>query len=226
MASQRNIGGDSGALMEGGSTGHSVRAMTAGHEGSEAVPAQYEESPVGGAAGDPDVVLDVPQLKVDEIALEVDNLQARIALQVRLAQLLEIGVGADVEIDRVALEIKGVEAQAALTARLHNVRAILDRALATIDSNPDILKELAGTLGEAAGEVGGAAREAVGPGGAGGAAAKEVGKTGRQAVGGLSGVGSGAERKLPGAGRPGGRGRPPSNPGDARSRPKPQGSAG
>jgi hypothetical protein len=217
VATERTMGGDSG----GGSSGPSVGALTEEHEGSEALPAQYEESPAGGATGDPDVVLDVPQLKVDEIALEVDNLQARIALQVRLAELLQIGVGADVEIDRVALEIKGVDAQAALTARLHNVRAILDRALETIDSNPDILKELAGTLGEAAGEVGGAGREALGRGGGVGAAAKEVGKTGRRAVGGLPGVGSGDERQPSG-----GRSRPPSNRGDVRSRPKTQRSAG
>jgi hypothetical protein len=167
--------------------GRSAGALTGQRAGNEA---EYEES----ASGEPDVVLDVPQLKVDEITLEVDNLQARIALRVRLAELLQIGVGADVEIDRVALEIKGVEAQAALTARLHNVRTILDRALTTIDNNPDILKDVAGTLGDAAGELGGTAREALGPGGAVDAAAEEVGETGRQAVGGLSGGDSGGDK--------------------------------
>src|SRR4051794_36994160 len=64
--------------------------------------------------GEPDVVLDVPKLAVEEISLEVDNLHARIALEARLADLVQLYVGADVEIERVALEIKGVEAQAQL----------------------------------------------------------------------------------------------------------------
>jgi hypothetical protein len=210
VATQRKIGG--GSRPRGGGGGRSMGALTDEREGDEV---QYEESPDGGPSGEPDVVLDVPHLKVDEITLEVDNLEARIALRVRLAELLQIGVGADVEIDRVALEIKGVEAEAALTARLHNVRAILDRALTTIDNNPDILKDVAGTLGDAAGEVGGATREALGPGGAVGTAAEEVGDTGRQAVAGLSGGDSGEERS---ARRTGARSRPSSNRGEGRSR--------
>jgi hypothetical protein len=192
VATQRKIGG--GARPRAGGGGRSMGALTDQREDNEA---QYAEWPDGGQSGEPDVVLDVPQLKVDEISLEVDDLEARIALRVRLAELLQIEVGADVEIERVALEIKGVEAQAALTARLHNVRAILDRALTTIDNNPDILKDVAGTLGDAAGEVGGAAREALGPGGAVDAAAEEVGETGRQAVGGLPGGDSGEKKGAP-----------------------------
>jgi hypothetical protein len=208
VATQRRFGTGSGARSGGG---------------SEAQPEEWADAAAG---GEPDVVLDVPQLKVDEITLEVDNLEARIALRVRLAELLQIGVGADVEIDRVALEIKGVEAQAALTARLHNVRAILDRALSTIDNNPDILKDLAGTVGDAAGEVEGATREALGPGGAVEAAAEEVGERGRQAVRGVSGGDSGEEKTRSDARRAGGSRRSSSNRGDARSRPKTPGSAG
>ena len=91
------------------------------------------------------MLLDVPQLKVDEIALEVENLHARIALETRLGDLLQLHVGADVVIDKVALEIKGVDAQAHLKDRF----AILDRTLKTVDENPEVLTELAKTAGEA-----------------------------------------------------------------------------
>jgi hypothetical protein len=126
------------------------------------------EGPQGGGAAEPDVVLDVPRLAVEEIALEVDNLHARIALEARLADLVQLQVGADVRIERVALEIKGVEAQAHLEARLDRVLAIIERALDTVDKNPQLLAELsrsaldaASTLGEGVGEASGAAGELV-----------------------------------------------------------------
>ena len=72
----------------------------------------------------PDVVLDIPNLSVDEITLKVENLQAKVALDAQLASLLKLSAGADVSIDQVDLTIKGVQAQAALIVRLDNVRAI------------------------------------------------------------------------------------------------------
>src|SRR5688500_3876135 len=58
----------------------------------------------------PDVLLDVPNLSVEEITLEVNNLQANIALDARLANLLKLSAGADIRIDNVKLSIKGVRA--------------------------------------------------------------------------------------------------------------------
>ena len=96
----------------------------------------------------------MPKLTVEEISLEVDNLHAQIALEARLADLVQLRVGADVEIERVALEIKGVEAQAQLKARLDNVLAIIERALETVDNNPELLTELARSTERAAGGLG------------------------------------------------------------------------
>src|SRR5918999_6019750 len=93
---------------------------------------------------DPDVLLDVPVVKVDEINLNVDQLRARVSLQAEVLDLLRLNVGADVFIDHVGLEIKGVEAQALLKVRLDNVARILDRVLTTIDRNLQILEEIAG----------------------------------------------------------------------------------
>jgi hypothetical protein len=46
------------------------------------------DAPARGAGDEPDVLLDVPKLTVEEISLEVDNLHAQIALEARLADLV------------------------------------------------------------------------------------------------------------------------------------------
>jgi hypothetical protein len=115
---------------------------------------------------EPDVLLDVPVLKVEEITLKVEGLRAHVSVMAELADLVKLSVGADVGLDKVELTIKGVEAQALLKVRLEQVRAILDKALTTIGENPEILQSLGQTVDRTVGEVGGAAREAVGEGGA------------------------------------------------------------
>lgn len=102
----------------------------------------------------PDVVLDIPNLSVDEITLKVDNLQVHVALDAQLASLLKLTAGADASIDQVDLSIKGVKAQAALIVRLDNVRAIIERTLQTLDNNPQIVSQLTGTVDNAVGVVG------------------------------------------------------------------------
>jgi hypothetical protein len=143
MATPRNSGEGSG--RSGGASGQ-LQAGDATDPKTDA--------PARGSGDEPDVLLDVPKLTVDEISLEVDNLHAQIALEARLADLVQLRVGADVDIERVALEIKGVEAQAQLKARLDNVLAIIERALDTVDKNPELLTELARTAHGAAGALG------------------------------------------------------------------------
>lgn len=109
----------------------------------------------------PDVVLDVPNLSVDEITLKVDNLQVHVALNAQLANLLKLNAGADASIDQVDLTIKGVKAQAALIVRLDNVRAIIERTLQTLDNNPQIITQLTGTVDNAVGVVGSVANNTV-----------------------------------------------------------------
>jgi hypothetical protein len=149
MANQRKSGGGSSTRSRSSNrSGRSSRQSGNGADPKRAETLVAEGQ--NGAVGEPDVLLDVPQLKVDEIGLEVDNLHARIALETRLGDMLQLYVGADVVVDRVALEIKGVEAQALLKARLHNVLSILDRTLQSVDKNPKLLTELARTASEAA----------------------------------------------------------------------------
>jgi len=138
----------------------------------------------GELTGDPDVLLDVPLLKVEEIHLDVEDLHARVSLQADVLDLLKLHVGADVELGRVELDIKGVDAQALLKVRLDRVAAIVSRVLTTIDRNPQLLEPLTASLGEAVGDIGYGAGTAVHDVGQGaGTAVGEVGRGARTAVG-------------------------------------------
>lgn len=131
---------------------------------------------------EPDVLLDVPNLGVDEITLDVENLRAHLALDTRLANLLQLTVGADVSIDRVYLTIRGVKAEAYLSARLDNVAGILDRALTTIDRNPQIIDSLFSTLDNTVNTVGKVADTALQPGGVVSEAVQTVGSVANTAL--------------------------------------------
>jgi hypothetical protein len=87
---------------------------------------------------EPDVVLDIPKLRIDAIDLELDELQARVALDARELDLLGLHVGADAALGRVKLAIHGVEAQATLRVRLDNVAGILGRVMDTVDHTPSL----------------------------------------------------------------------------------------
>src|SRR4028119_1271243 len=112
----------------------------------------------------PDVLLDVPVVKVDEINFELNDLRAQVSLHAKVLDLVELSVGADVYLGRVKLVIKGVEAQALLKVRLDNVTAILDRVLTTIDRNPQIIEKLVEGVSSAVADVGEGAGQLVGEG--------------------------------------------------------------
>jgi hypothetical protein len=101
-----------------------------------------------GTNQDPDVLLAVPNLGVDHIGLEVDNLRAHVELHAKVLDLLELHVGADVSIDKVELNIENVRVQAMLKVKLENVVKIVDRVMDTIDNNPEILTNLTAGLGK------------------------------------------------------------------------------
>src|SRR5215203_759869 len=150
---------------------------------------------------EPDVIVDIPVVKVDEIHFELDDLMARVSLHAEVLDLVKLSVGVHVELGKVELNIKGVEAQALMRARLDHVTAIIDRVLTTLDRNPDVLKSIAHTLepvgegaGKAVGEVGEAANKAVGQIGEGaGGAVEDVGEG---AGGAVEDVGGGAGKAV------------------------------
>lgn len=113
----------------------------------------------------PDVLLDVPNLSVDEITLDVQNLQAHLALDARVANLVKLTAGVDLSVDKVNISIKGVQATALLVVRLENVRAIIDKTLTTLDNNPQLVERLLETVDNTVNTVGEVANTALQPGG-------------------------------------------------------------
>src|SRR5215204_4568339 len=150
----------------------------------------------------PDVLLDIPVVKVDEINFELEDLRAHVSLQAEVLDLLQLTAGPTLYLGRVALEIKGVEAQALLKVRLDNVAAIVDRVLTTIDRNPQILENITKSLGNTVEEVGQGAGKAVGEIGEGaGSAVEDVGEGAGSAVEDVGeGAGSAVEDVGEGAG--------------------------
>src|ERR687885_253716 len=115
----------------------------------------------------PDVLLDVPVVKVDEINFELNDLRVRANLYAKVLDLVELAVGVDAYLGRVKLVITGVEVQALLKVRLDNVAAILDRVLTTIDRNPQIVERLVEGISSAVEDIGagaGSTLEELGPG--------------------------------------------------------------
>ncbi|HEX9932709.1 MAG TPA: hypothetical protein VGB08_07685 [Allosphingosinicella sp.] len=110
----------------------------------------------------PDVVLDVPNLSVEQLTVEVNNLRVNLALEARLANLLHLSAGANAQIDNVRIDLRGVRAQATLLVRLDNVRAIIERTLQTLDNNPQIVTQLLSTVDNTVGTVGNVANNTVG----------------------------------------------------------------
>src|SRR5215203_507306 len=161
---------------------------------------------------EPDVLVDIPVVEVEEIHFELDNLMARVSLHAEVLDLVKLSVGVHAELGKVELNIKGVEAQALLRARLDHVTAIIDRVLTTLDRNPEVLKSIAHTLepvgegaGKAVGEVGEGANKAVGQIGEGaGGAVEDVGEgaggavkdVGKGAGGAVEDVGGGAGKAV------------------------------
>ncbi|HSJ18801.1 MAG TPA: hypothetical protein VK920_11965 [Solirubrobacterales bacterium] len=146
-------------------------------------------------ADGPDVILDVPVAKVDEIDIEVEDLRAQVAIIAEVRKILMLSVGADARLGQVELKIEGVEAQALVKARLKNVHAILERVAVTLDRNPQLLAALGRgveEIGHGTGEMladTGEGVEQVGEGGE--ETLEEVGKGAGEAVG---HVGTGARR--------------------------------
>ena len=104
-----------------------------------------------------DVVLEVPELSVDSIGLNVEQLRAHVALDANAMNLVALNAGVDVGIDRVQLDITGVVAEAYLYADLDNVTRIVARVVQTLNNNPELLTRLLTVVDTTVSTVGGVA---------------------------------------------------------------------
>jgi hypothetical protein len=158
----------------------------------------YAKSPLAETGQDPDVLLDVPVVKVDKIYLKLSDLEAHVAVKAQVLDLVEVDVGVDAYLGKLEIDIEGVEAQALLKVRLDHLVGIVDRVFTTIDRNPELVEslgqaiedvgagtgDLVGESGEAVEEIGEGAEEAVPQIGRGaGEAVDQVGQGAGQAVG-------------------------------------------
>jgi hypothetical protein len=109
-----------------------------------------------------DVVLDIPNLCVQQIHLKVDTVTAKIDLDAKVSNLVHVSAGADVFIGDVDLTIRGVRAQALLLVDLDDVYHIVDQTLTFVDNHPEVVKQLGSTLQNAGGAVGGVVGNVVG----------------------------------------------------------------
>ncbi|GGR67077.1 hypothetical protein GCM10010169_08400 [Micromonospora fulviviridis] len=167
----------------------------------------------GGGGSEPDVLLDIPEVTVDQIRLSVEGLDADLSLRARLANLLQLDAGVRVHLEGVELDMTGVSAEALLKVRLEKLVQILDRALSTIDRNPHLIDVLARSVGGGIDDVNRAAQQL--------ASAPVVDESGQR----IGTVGAVADRALrEGVGRPA----PPSPapPAGARSPQPPTGAQG
>jgi hypothetical protein len=136
-----------------------------------------------GAAAQPigtpnyDVVLEVPELSVDSIGLNVEELRAHVALDANAMNLVALNAGVDVGIDRVQLDITGVMAEAYLYADLDNVTRIVARVVQTLNNNPELLTQLLTVVDSTVDTVGGVANTVLQPGGVASQAVGAVGQT-------------------------------------------------
>ncbi|MBV9366653.1 MAG: hypothetical protein JOY89_20645, partial [Solirubrobacterales bacterium] len=110
--------------------------------------------------------MEVPNLHVGRLEIDVERLEAHLALRAQVANLVNLVAGVHVGVDKVKIEIEDVDASALLEVRLQNVYNILERTLTTIDENPEILQGVLETAGSAVEEVGEIGSEATKPGGA------------------------------------------------------------
>jgi e3 binding domain len=189
--------GSSSGRGQGGNGSRPAQQAERGDNDSTREYRRYVSREESDPAGPPDVLLDVPELRVDLIHLEVDDLDAHLAVKANVLDLVKLNVGIDVHLSRVKLDIKGVEAEAVLKARLDHVTAIVDRLMTSLDRNPELVEGLSRAIsevgqgaGEAVDETGDAAKE-IGHGAEG--ALQDVGQGAGQAVG---DVGQGAGRAV------------------------------
>lgn len=105
---------------------------------------------------EPDVFLNA-SVSVEEINIEVENLTAKVNLDLQVLELLQFNAGVDLSVDRVQLLIQDVKARVLLEARLENVVEMVDDVLSSLDLNPIIA-----TLGQGIGDIVDETTDAVG----------------------------------------------------------------
>jgi hypothetical protein len=107
---------------------------------AEAATAQVATAETVGTSDRPDVVLDVPRAVVGKLSLDVENLQARLDIDTRVVNIVQISAGVVATVQKLKMELEGVETEAHLVVRLERVANVLAKALDAIDARPELAK--------------------------------------------------------------------------------------
>jgi hypothetical protein len=89
--------------------------------------------------GEPDVSLAAPDVQIDKLSLEVDELHSGVTLSAHIGNFVALNVGAQASLGNVKVRMKGVHAQAEARIHLRRVCEILERTLASIDRRPELV---------------------------------------------------------------------------------------
>lgn len=106
----------------------------------------------------PDVYLNVPELHVGRIELTVENLQADINLNAKVAGLVTINAGVQVSVEKINITIADVDVQLELIVRLGHLVDIVERVFESLDLNPlliGLINNVTNLIGEVIGAVDG-----------------------------------------------------------------------
>lgn len=90
-------------------------------------------------AGEPDVLLEAPEVNVERISIETEHLRTGVSVFARVGNFVALEVGANAQLDNVSIKMRGVRAQGKVKVHLQKVYAIILRTLASIDRKPELL---------------------------------------------------------------------------------------
>jgi hypothetical protein len=106
----------------------------------------------------PDVYLNVPELHVGRIELGVEELQADINLNAKVAGLVTINAGVQLSVQKINITIADVDVQLELIVRLGNLVEIVERVFDSLDLNPlliGLINNVTNLVGDVIGAVDG-----------------------------------------------------------------------
>ncbi|KAF2796678.1 hypothetical protein K505DRAFT_237153 [Melanomma pulvis-pyrius CBS 109.77] len=106
----------------------------------------------------PDVYLNVPELHVGRIELTVENLQADINLNAKVAGLVQVNAGVQVSVEKINVTIADVDVELELIVRLGHLVDIVERVFESLDLNPlliGLINNVTNLIGDVIGAVDG-----------------------------------------------------------------------
>jgi hypothetical protein len=89
-----------------------------------------------------DVLLEVPGLAVDSIALDVTDLRAHLSLDANAMNVVQLTAGLDLTSTKVHLGMTGIYTQTYFYTRLEKVTRIVERVIRTVDRNPAVFSQV------------------------------------------------------------------------------------